>query len=87
MSYHTGNQFTTKDQDNDRRSGSNCAYLYMGGWWYNNCYWANLNGMYLNGSTDEWAKGVVWFTWLEHSHSLLKTEMKLRPIQTAGTNF
>ncbi|XP_062587305.1 uncharacterized protein LOC134248936 [Saccostrea cucullata] len=35
--------FSTIDRDNDR-SGSNCAELHRGGWWFNACYRAFLNG-------------------------------------------
>ena len=81
LSYHTGNQFSTRHQDNDRHMG-NCAQIYNGGWWYKDCHTANLNGMYLNGTTDITlsAKGVVWATWLGYDYSLLISEMKLRPI-------
>ncbi|XP_052233782.1 SCO-spondin-like [Dreissena polymorpha] len=45
-----GNAFTTYDHDADRGSHGNCAELYKGGWWYNNCYqYINLNGLYLPG--------------------------------------
>ena len=43
MDYHNGQQFSTYDNDNDQDSG-NCAYRHQGGWWYNACYYANLNG-------------------------------------------
>ena len=41
--FHNGNYFSTYDRDNDN-AGENCAYHYQGGWWYNQCYYANLNG-------------------------------------------
>ncbi|KAH3778527.1 hypothetical protein DPMN_179991 [Dreissena polymorpha] len=45
-----GNAFTTYDHDVDRRYGSNCATMYKGGWWYNNCYNnINPNGLYQPG--------------------------------------
>eukprot|EP00057_Strongylocentrotus_purpuratus_P006381 XP_011660855.1 PREDICTED: microfibril-associated glycoprotein 4-like isoform X1 [Strongylocentrotus purpuratus] len=75
MSYHAGNQFSTW---NGRDEG-NCAGYFKGGWWYNDCLRANLNGQYLNGLTGTYAKGVVWYHWLGYTYSLKKTEMKLRP--------
>lgn len=43
MAIQNGQQFTTYDNDNDNY-GSNCGYIHQGGWWYNACYLANLNG-------------------------------------------
>ena len=43
MSCHNGQQFSCYDNDNDQDS-RRCSYLFQGGWWYNNCYRANLNG-------------------------------------------
>ena len=39
-----GLRFTSRDRDNDLRSGSNCAYY--GGWWHNNCAYIALNNNY-----------------------------------------
>lgn len=46
LSYHNGMKFSTPDQDNDNW-GANCASQNArGGFWYNACYYANLNGEY-----------------------------------------
>ena len=37
-----GMKFSTPDNDNDK-SGGNCAAIYKSGWWYNNCYHINMN--------------------------------------------
>ena len=41
---HNRMRFSTWDQDNDLYP-RNCAAGFGGGWWYNNCSWANLNGL------------------------------------------
>ncbi|XP_062610830.1 fibroleukin-like [Saccostrea cucullata] len=40
----SGMYFSTKDRDNDRYSGRNCAAHWGGGWWFNECHEAFLNG-------------------------------------------
>ncbi|XP_062589826.1 angiopoietin-1-like [Saccostrea cucullata] len=58
--YLNGMYFTTKDRDNDRQSGVNCAVEYRtGGWWYNSCGYSNLNGVYQT-SNKENCKGAFW---------------------------
>ena len=61
MAYHNGMQFTTIDVDNDLRSGKNCAAdEKLGGWWYNKCAKANLNGLYGNVSSYH---AIYWLGW------------------------
>lgn len=77
---HNEMQFSTYEFDNDLIDG-NCAVLYQGAWWYQNCHRANLNGLYLNGSTTVYAKGIVWYSWRGYYYSLKKTEIKIRRLQ------
>ena len=76
--HHNGMPFTTHDRDNDLYSG-NCAVLRHGAWWYNNCYYSNLNGLYLNGQSN--VRGVVWYYFNATAasyHTLRYSDMKLR---------
>ncbi|CAG5126898.1 unnamed protein product [Candidula unifasciata] len=76
MSFHNGYKFTTFDRDNDL-SGANCAVDFHGAWWYNQCYFANLNGAWAvaNNSGISWrpSGNVFW-------NNLTFTEMKIRHI-------
>ncbi|CAL8264339.1 unnamed protein product [Lota lota] len=77
---HQGARFSTYDRDNDNYKGS-CAQEDKGGWWFNRCHSANLNGLYYHRGyysavTDD---GVVWYPWKGWWYSLQTTVMKLRP--------
>ena len=76
LAYHNGQKFTTKDNDNDG-SGSNCAVIRFGAWWYTSCQLSNLNGHY---GDDRQAKGINWKTWKGYKYSLPFTEMKVRAV-------
>ena len=71
-------QFSTKDNDNDKKSG-NCSKQFKGAWWYRGCHQANLNGLYLNGSHSSYAVGVNWSRFRGYYYSLKRTEMKVKP--------
>ncbi|XP_042314580.1 fibrinogen-like protein 1-like protein [Sceloporus undulatus] len=40
---HDNMKFSCKNQDNDRSTLDNCANVHGGGWWYDNCFNAQLN--------------------------------------------
>ena len=75
---HSGMKFSTKDNDNDKWSGS-CLTYYKGAWWFNSCLQSNLNAPYHpNGGPVSAFTGVVWYDWKGSSYSLKFTEMKVR---------
>ncbi|KAF1667139.1 Ficolin-1, partial [Aptenodytes patagonicus] len=79
LSYHRDMPFSTTDQDNDMNS-FNCATEYKGAWWYNDCHYSNLNGMYWLGVHGSYADGINWKTGKEYHYSHKRTEMKFRPV-------
>ncbi|XP_031551626.1 ficolin-2-like, partial [Actinia tenebrosa] len=76
LTYHNNMFFTTKDQHNDEYY-ENCASLYTGAWWYNSCFYSNLNGKYLGNTID--GKGTVWSHAKDNYYSFKRSEMKVRP--------
>ncbi|XP_058631189.1 tenascin isoform X2 [Onychostoma macrolepis] len=78
MTYHHGRPFSTYDNDHDI-AVTNCALSYKGAFWYKNCHRVNIMGRYGDNSHS---KGVNWFHWKGHEHSIEFAEMKIRP-----TNF
>ncbi|XP_030047483.1 fibrinogen alpha chain isoform X2 [Microcaecilia unicolor] len=83
---HNNMKFSTADRDSDQWE-DNCAEVYGGGWWYNNCQGANLNGIYyMGGQYDprnnvpyEIENGVVWLRFRTADYSLKTVRMKIRP--------
>ncbi|OCT99683.1 fibrinogen alpha chain [Xenopus laevis] len=88
---HVNMKFSTYDRDSDRWE-ENCAEMYGGGWWYNNCQASNLNGIYYNGGQYdprnnfpyEIENGVVWVPFKAADYSLKTVRMKIRPVETSG---
>ncbi|XP_053147348.1 tenascin-X isoform X2 [Hemicordylus capensis] len=75
FSYHSGSVFSTRDRDPNRVIIP-CAVSYRGAWWYRNCHYTNLNGLYANNRDHQ---GINWFNWKGFEFSIPFTEMKLRP--------
>ena len=78
LNYHRGMSFSTKDSDNDKW-GNNCASTAKGAWWYRECSYSSLNGLYLPGKSDH--RGICWYHWKKTwpCYSAKRSEMKIRP--------
>ncbi|XP_017045098.1 fibrinogen C domain-containing protein 1 [Drosophila ficusphila] len=79
---HRRMKFSTYDRDNDREFNRNCAFYYLGGWWYNACLDSNLNGQYVPGGKYEesfFARGMCWRSWRGHNYGYRVTQMMIRP--------
>ena len=71
-------KFSTPDRDNDA-SASNCAATWKGGWWYYDCFEANLNNMYCNGTAENTNDTCMnWKAWSGNYGDIVYSEMKLR---------
>ncbi|CAL1540611.1 unnamed protein product [Lymnaea stagnalis] len=81
--YHDKMAFSTEDMDNDLHE-RHCAAENKGGWWYNSCFYSQLNGLYhtawYSQSQSHYSDGIVWYTLKDSEfYSLKKVEMKIRP--------
>ncbi|KAG5285432.1 hypothetical protein AALO_G00003300 [Alosa alosa] len=81
LTSHNGKQFTTLDRDKDAFSG-NCAHFHKGGWWYNACGQANLNGVWYNGGVyrSKFQDGIFWADYGGGFYSMKAVRMLIRPI-------
>ncbi|KAH3753910.1 hypothetical protein DPMN_188561 [Dreissena polymorpha] len=75
---HNGRPFSTFDRDNDRYSGC-CACRYGGGWWFDDCFSAHLNGKYFKEKDSvPIFKGINWFKITGAYTSLKFVQMSMR---------
>ncbi|XP_025102458.1 ficolin-1-like [Pomacea canaliculata] len=73
----SGASFSTYDRDNDNYP-VNCAALYHGAWWYNECSNSNLNGRYIADGADV-TDGINWY-YAYYDRSFTFSEMKVKPL-------
>lgn len=69
----TGMPFSTFDVDNDK-SITNCAADHLGGWWFNMCHSAFLNGPW---QSDEWLD--PWYMQYTSGTQVNGTSMWIKP--------
>ena len=79
MAIQNGQMFTTIDQDNDK-ARDNCGLVMQGGWWYNACYYSNLNGPHTLPSTSGISRTYAKLIWNDGKsyRELSSVEMKIR---------
>lgn len=83
MSYYDGQMFSTPDNDQDKSRSSHCKEIFAGynsGWWFKDCVYTNLNGLYYEDGPNRNAQdGIIWRTWLGSSYSMKTTVIAIRP--------
>lgn len=78
---HNGMKFSTPDRENDNDISRNCGQTFKSGWWFNECYESNLNGVH---TIQE--MGIEWSFFTSDSNnkpiwkSLNQTRMMIRAI-------
>ena len=77
LAWHNGQQFSTKDRDNDVWPGS-CSQTYTGAWWYKNCHPSTLNGRYSTNKHVQVPSSANWMHWKSGYYPLKFSEMKFR---------
>ncbi|XP_032436775.1 angiopoietin-related protein 7-like [Xiphophorus hellerii] len=79
--YHDQHGFSTPD------TGNICAEISHAGWWFHQCFYTNLNGVYYKGGRYSLRAhnllgpdGIVWFSWKDSDfYSLKGVTMMIRP--------
>uniref|UniRef100_A0A7M5WVX1 Fibrinogen C-terminal domain-containing protein n=1 Tax=Clytia hemisphaerica TaxID=252671 RepID=A0A7M5WVX1_9CNID len=76
MTYQNGMKWTTSDQDNDLKSGENCAFVKHGAWWHKGNKSCSYNG--LNSIWDKYGHENIWISFYWYDFRLSFSEMKVR---------
>ena len=73
-------KFSTYDRDNDIDSNRHCAEQRRAGWWFKNCAFLNLNGVY--GGAGELAyDNMIMYYLSDNRYEPIRTlTMKIRVI-------
>ena len=77
LAFHNGQQFSTKDRDNDGFSGGSCSHERKAAWWYGYCAYSSLNGPWAMGNSGE---TIYWHHWKGANIGLRKSKMMMRPL-------
>ncbi|CAL4121151.1 unnamed protein product, partial [Meganyctiphanes norvegica] len=80
MDDNNGAAFSTPERDNDAHTWLNCASVWNGGgWWYESCGAAQLNGEAHHGADTPSGEGIMWYQWHGSQYSLRGVTMMIRP--------
>ena len=76
-----GSPFTTADKDNDQAIG-NCARLFKGAWWHDNCAYAILTSYFWDGLTCNQPQSDYCILWepLGYGIPIKKSTMKVTTV-------
>ena len=72
-----GMAFSTIDSDKDLWVGDCSKTRGGGGWWYNGCSLANLNGRNFGKPTESY-EGILWYFYANDKRSFKSSKMMLR---------
>ena len=72
-----GMPFSALDRDRDSWEGDCSATRGGGGWWYNGCGLANLNGLNL-GQQGAGYDGILWYLYANDNRSFKSSTMMIR---------
>jgi len=72
--------FSTRDRDMDEEERRSCAKDCNGAWWYNKCYYSNLNGLYINKMSYDDSENNVWRTWPGGMMNMKSSSMMIRKV-------
>ncbi|XP_065923905.1 ryncolin-4-like isoform X1 [Magallana gigas] len=77
LAHQNGMKFSTKDQDNDKGDKQHCGVNFQGGWWFEDCEQAYLNGPYLN-SAKITSISINWYAFGNEHRALRRASMMIR---------
>ena len=77
MRIDNGMAFSARDSDRDLWEGDCSQTRGGGGWWYNGCGLANLNGRNLGAEQNSY-NGILWYLYAKDNRSFKSTKMMMR---------
>ena len=77
---HHGFRFSAWNADHEN-SSKHCAQVYIGAWWFHDCFSSHLNGEYIpDGISPDHYYGIIWYNWKGSDTSLKAAKMMIKPV-------